>query len=267
MADYPMADVPYVRPKIVGVPYYNAEGLVGRRPYFSQPSFGRGRRPYGKGKYRKTGYYGRYNRQKVSMKRERKFRDVINVTINPVKQQGSVIGEALLTIDAGTSESQRLGRKIVLTKISLRFKVFLNPDFAYGNVVRIMIVVDKQCNGVMFTVPEVLDKGPDTEETYHSFMQLANKGRFKILMDKFIQMNYLTGVKTSGTAGTGHGVSRNFEYHKDCAIPILYDGVVGSITERCCNNIGVLIMAEREEATSPDSTCGVIMDARLRFVG
>ncbi len=196
-------------------------------------------------------------KRKVSVptKVEIKFHDVsiIDVVVTTAEVQGP-----LLTIAQGTTESQRIGRKITITSIHMyavcEIKETVDLRFT-AEIIRVIVFQDKQANGAL---PGILDLMETSNML--SFRNLSNSGRFIFHYDEFHNISCTAGA---GNAGSGINFSRNLapviEFHKDVRIPIEYDnsvttGVVSSIRS---NNIGLLLM-------SRDTLLGSF-DSRFRF--
>ena len=123
------------------------------------------------------------------------------------------------------------------------------PD---NDTARIILFWDKQCNGATAGVTDILESAQ-----YNSFNNLANKGRFKILMDKRYTLNYMTGIGTAGDQDYS-AVFKHGSYYKKCNIPVEYDSTTGAITEIKSNNIGVLLIPS-------NGTSGFNSKFRFRF--
>ncbi len=173
---------------------------------------------------------------------ELKFHD-LDIDDAVVVTGGTIAEDSCVTIAQGTTESTRIGRKCVIRNVGWRFAVEL-PGVSGGgtagsDVVRVMLYLDKQTNGATATVAGILESAD-----FQSFNQLANKGRFLILMDRNYDVN--------STAGAGDGTTNDFgpnvtsdTFFKKCNIPIEYDNSVttGAIGSVRTNNIGVLLIS------------------------
>lgn len=155
---------------------------------------------------------------------------------------------AILSIPQGTDVDERIGRKIALHSMFARFRINL-PDTTdattLSDVIRIMIVHDKQCNGALFTGTDLL-----TTDNYISFNNLYNKHRFKILMDQRYDLNYDAGGY-DGTqevlANSGQTVERYIRFKYPMVIE--YNDTVGSVSERVRNNLVVVCVTANGLAT------------------
>lgn len=170
-----------------------------------------------------------------------------------------VVCASLNLIPESKTEITRRGLKIICTHISFRYDIDLPQWLAVGvpgeaSPVRIILFLDKQCNGAAAAVTDVL-----LSAEYNSFINLYNQGRFDILMDKIHNINYGAG----GPDATcdckfiaGYGMSYHWE--QDVHLMLDFDGpddVIGEVTK---NNLGLLIITRT-------STPNVIGRIRLRF--
>ncbi len=228
----------------------------------------------GRGRYRKAGYYGRYRKRYSrggGVVVERKFFDD-TTTVSPIPTSGVMTGNNMIRIPSMTSgsvgESSRNGRKVVVTKVSMRVVVKWSHEntSATGldqyNKCRIMLGIDKQCNGVNPTSGDIFDSGSITLN--EAFNNLSNKGRFITLFDKFLLFNN----QYSDATGTNNKiVIKRFNYNKKCRIPILYDSTLGAVTERCCNNLFLYCISNISDVSTPDiNNITVDFYHRVRFM-
>ncbi len=167
---------------------------------------------------------------------ELKFHDLdVDVTI----ASAGTVTASLNIIAQGVTESERVGRKCLIRSIGWKFSLNL-PATATANstsdIVRVILFQDKQCNGATATVTGILETAD-----FQSFNNLANKGRFRTLMDRTYAISAQGGT---GASATEKVVEDSF--YKLCSIPIEYDNTFadGRITTIRTNNIGVLFIAQ-----------------------
>ncbi len=201
---------------------------------------------------RTGGYYGRY----TGRSGELKFHDVD-------LDDGSIAGAGTITatiniIPQGVTEVQRVGRKCTIKSVNWKYRCEI-PEVdavatpATGDTARIILFLDKQANGATAAVLDVLETA-----SFQSFRNLANSGRFNILMDKVVTLNY------SGMASDGAGVVsqakviREGSFYKSCNIPIEFSSTTGAIGEIRSNNLSVLLI-------SSDGVMVFTSKFRLRF--
>ncbi len=219
----------------------------------------RGRRAMARGRftgyYRKTGWYRAPNSGP-----ELKFFD--GTMTDVVVASGGVIPlNCMIIIDQGVSEQQRIGRKIVLRSIMMRYDISLPEQDAAatpppGDTLRILIVHDKQCNGTTATV--IGDGGPLFTNDINTFNNLNNKSRFRTLMDRTHNLNYVTLASDGAGLVSSAEVQEHHTWFKKINIPLEYSGATGALTEVRSNNLFCVIMGERSHA-------GFDARFRLRF--
>lgn len=205
-----------------------------------------------RGYQRTGGFYGRY-----SNGGETKFHD-IDVDVATVLTAGSVLNSGTINIiPQGVLENNRVGRKCTIKKIFWKYNVLLKNSAAEStttDTVRLILFVDKQCNGATATVADIL-----ASANYQSFRALENVGRFVILMDRTITIN---SEGLSGVTGSVQSSARvmNGKFAKSCNIPIEYDNSAstGVLTTIRTNNLSVL-------AISANALSALDSKFRLRF--
>ncbi len=211
-------------------------------------------RIYGRqrGRMRISGYYGRYNKGRTS---ELKFHDIATVDA-VIASAASILIDSANEIAQGTSESKRIGRKCTIRSIDWRYALRKNAaqTTVGDDVVRVILYLDKQCNGATAAVLDILET-----DDYQSHYNLANRSRFRFLMDKSFALNSTAGGG-DGTTDEAYSWTRVGRYHKRCAIPIEFTSTAGSIAEIRSNNIGILLV-------SRDGTSQLDGLMRLRFSG
>ncbi len=207
-----------------------------------------------KGKGKVVQYGGRY--AKPNGLGELKFHD-IDVD-DTVVAAGAVVQNAgsVNLIPQGVTEITRIGRKCTIVSINWRYEVTL-PTLASGgggtgDVLRVILYVDKQCNGATAANTDILESAD-----YQSFNNLANASRFVKLMDKTYPMNYQAGAG-DGTANDQSGYQIEGAFYKKCNIPLEFSAGTGALTEIRSNNIGVMVC-------SRDGAGGFASKLRLRF--
>lgn len=190
------------------------------------------------------GYYGKYPPQAS----ETKFKD-FDPAVTPVATTGDIVLNSICTIAQGTDETERIGRRAMITKVLWRYSVKLLTTATIADssdIVRVILYLDKQCNGAAAGVTDILDAAQ-----FDSFLKLENSGRFKILMDKFHTLTAQAGI--AGNIGEVIVFRQKF---CDLSIPIEYSSTTGAIGEIKSNNIGIL-------AISKSGHC--VFDSKLRI--
>ncbi len=230
----------------------DAQALAIYRPLPSYKRRKMGPRAFVPGRDRVGGFYGRY----AGRGGELKFHDV-DLDDAVVAATGTVTATVNI-IAQGTTESERIGRKCTLKSILWKYQVNIPEvdgagDPAAGDATRIIMFMDKQANGATAAVTDVLESAD-----FQSFRNLANSGRFQILLDKLVTLNYATAASLAGGTIDQSNVQRNGSFYKKCNIPIEFSGVTGAIGEIRSNNIGVLLISDA-------GLSGFASKIRLRF--
>lgn len=182
---------------------------------------------------------------------------------------GTVISNGLIAgLAQGTGEEDRIGRKIIVKSLYIRGHLKIDDHVAvtFGNsqMVRIMIIEDRQCNGANATQSELFEAIPGATHLMNSVNNLANKNRFKTHYDKVIPMNYTT-LAFGDTAGNiySQGYYRPFKFYKKMNLPIEFSGTgTSTIANIQSNNLFVWI-----QTTDADTTITFDSISRIRFVG
>ncbi len=216
-----------------------------------RPPTSRKKRRFTPGVDRVGGFYGRYSGRGGELK----FHDV---DLDDAVVAASAITATINIIPQGVTESQRVGRKCTIRRIQWRYEISLPEqdavaDPASGDTVRVILYKDKQANGATANATDILEAA-----VFQSFRNLANSGRFDILMDKLHNINY-RGLASDGAGVVSQAkVVQNYIFYKACSIPIEFDATTGALTEVRSNNIGVLLM-------SGQGVAGFESGFRLRF--
>jgi len=121
---------------------------------------------------------------------EKKFVDTeINTDIDTT---GTVTPINLVA--TGTDFFNRIGRKILIKSFQVR--AFLGiENVNQGSGVRYMLVYDKQTNGALPAVGDILGI-PTTSNPFTAMLNLNNRDRFVILWDKIYRMDLGSGIIT-----------------------------------------------------------------------
>lgn len=197
---------------------------------------------------RVSGNYGRYS----PMGTELKFLDT-SFNQTTVAATGNIVLTSVNLVPQGVTESTRIGRKCTLRAISFRYVVQLKPTTNTNNTddgLRVIVYWDKQCNGTAAAVTDILRTAD-----YLSYNNLANKERFRILKDQFVDLHSTAGGGSTASFGE---IGFTKQMHLKCNIPIEFSGVTGAITEIRSNNIGVLLISD-----SADVSCEGLV--RIRY--
>ncbi len=184
---------------------------------------------------RTSGFYGRYPPGGTELK----FHDLD--LDDALIASGGTITNSLNLIAQGTTESTRIGRKCNVRSIAWRFALELpegTDDTKTSDVARVMLYLDKQANGATAAVTDILESAD-----YQSFNNLANKSRFRTLMDRTYVLNSSAGGTSAASTDQWGAVTIDDTWFHKCNVPIEFDSTAGAITEIRSNNFGVLLIS------------------------
>lgn len=97
-------------------------------------------------------------------------------------QTTATTASTLMTMAQGTAATERVGRRIVMKSLWVRWVLSMAATSAGNSGVRILIVYDKQTNGAAAATTDVVDT-----DVIQSFKNLGNERRFITLMDEHIE--------------------------------------------------------------------------------
>lgn len=190
-----------------------------------------------KGYLRKAGNYKRYEKNG-----EMKWHDGSETITGGISATGHItMSGTWIPIAQGTTESERIGRKICVKKIMFSIRMWI-PSFAAmtntSDEIRIVLYQDKQCNGATILTNDLLT-ATDTQ----AWRKLVNSGRFKFLYDKTVLLETVAAIAipSSDVIKTGI-VAKMVKGYFDVNIPIEYSSTTGAITEIRSNNIGMMMI-------------------------
>ncbi len=189
-----------------------------------------------RGFQRTGGFFGRFSGPGAELK----FFD-LDIDDATVAANGTIAADSVNKIPQGVTEVTRVGRKCTIRSIGWRFNLATveadgSTDPLNSDTVRVILYLDKQANGATAAVTDILES-----DDYQSFNNLANKSRFRTLMDR----TYTLNVKAGGGNGTNSDWAAtriDDDFFKKVNIPIEFDATTGAITEIKSNNIGVLLL-------------------------
>lgn len=195
---------------------------------------------------RRAGFYGRYNQPGGD--NEIKFFDTV---MTPTISTTAAIptGGQVALISQGTSQSQRIGRMCKIKSVQFHGTVDLNGGTTpSGDVVQMILVLDKQANGAAAAVTDVFT----STDIGAALVNMANSSRFVILLRKKM------ALQPFGVSTTGNAMKAITFYHR-CNIPMEYSSTTGAITEIKSNNLFWIL------GSTYTSTCTLEGQTRVRF--
>ncbi len=210
----------------------------------------------GRGYLRTAGYYGRF----AGAGGEAKFLDTdLDAVFDIVT--ATMESANLNIIPQGNTESERIGRKVVLTRVDIKGVLTL-PTTATAtktsDIVRLLLVCDKQTNGGTFTGTNLWET-----DSFSSFNNLANSTRFKILKSKIFIFNASAGSGRGSTDTLSYGdVVKPFKFNVKLNLPIEFDNSAtsGVVTTQRSNSLWLVSQSVDANVTMTLAT------SRVRFI-
>ncbi len=157
-------------------------------------------------------------------------------------------------------ESDRDGRKCIIKSLHIRGRLALDAaagaTVASGRLVRILVVHDKQTNGLQLNSEDVLLGGADPV-TSHRNLQFTN--RFRVLKDQIFHLN-TQAAAGNGTANDSAAFLQYFNWNFKLNIPTIYSATTAVIASITDNSLHVIALADAAGVT-------MLYESRVRFVG
>ncbi len=148
----------------------------------------------------------------------------------------------------GDLKTQRGGNKVRFKSIHRKGFFSLHAS-ATTSMVRLMIVLDKQCNGAVFSIADLLEDST-VGDSIVSPRDVDNMNRFVVLSDKTYKL-----------ADGGGNQLIQFNIYKRINLPIRYDGT-GATVANMTSNALYLVSFSNEATNTP-----IITDfCRIRFI-
>ncbi len=219
-----------------------------------------------------TGYGRSWKKPRTKYNRRRAYGSLLESKfLDSAKDQTAIsatgnITTSLNLIAQGSTESTRVGRKVVITKIQAMFTVLLpaetdSADVGNGDIVRIIVYQDKQTNGANAAVVDILETA-----VFDSWRNLTNANRFRIFSDKMYAINRRVSSRDGALATDPITNTSPIVLLKtdkvvcNCSIPVEFSSTTGAITEMTTNNLSFLYI-------SRSAVASVNANVRIRFTG
>lgn len=178
---------------------------------------------------------------------------------------------SLNTIAQGDEASQRNGNKIQVKRLTVRGKVIVDSNSSAANEVfttatlfRVVVYVDTQPNGQGVTYSQLFENSPANQGQIYAYNKLSSTGRFKILMDKFINVPPTTAVwNPIQEEMYSYGNTKFFKMSVPLDLAIRYSDATNNLSAVQKNNIGIFFLADVANADVDQMRCEY--RSRLRY--
>ena len=232
--------------------------MLGKKRTYSNPGKWPPRKKLARASSSMSEFGAGYNPKAVSFRRrppngEIKYHDngapyttLANVSTTTTPPHSQISSFCL--IPQGDLSHQRNGNKIMITKLTFRFGCMIdtNSNATFNSVVqtsstwRVILYIDTQTNGAAADIDDLFDTSIANEHAFDVFNNLDNKGRFKTLMDKYINLDS-TAITWDGSKYLQPGVMKEFKKSIPLNLPVTFSGTDGTLGTIRTNNIGCFI--------------------------
>jgi len=151
-----------------------------------------------------------------------------------------VVDPFLLGMQQGTGNSGRVGRLVRVTCLEIigNASIAVTDNSAQTwDALRIMVVHDKQCNGALFGITDLMVSGDEK-----NFTNPNNELRFDILKEQIFSVNASSSVNTSGNPAlalqTGEA-GQWFRYKIPLDLVVEYSASTGAVADLRSSNLAV----------------------------
>lgn len=197
---------------------------------------------------RTGGFYGLWNGRRAD-----ELKTIDSTATTDITTTGLV--NTINGVAAGTDYNNRIGRKIMMRSLLLR--VTLQPintiNAPVGEAVRVIVFYDTQTNGVLPTIAQLLQNGQ-----FDDPLNLDNRDRFRIIMDKLIPMNPVT--YNAGTLTGGAPVVKTMTKYRKFRLEGIFSGTGSTVGSIATGGIFIAYISKNGTLTN------ITWDSRVRFV-
>ena len=167
------------------------------------------------------------------MERNQEMKLIQNITTDqiPIGGAGQVLGFGPYAVQ-GDAVNQRLGNRMTVKSLALRFNVKLTAIEALGCSVRFIVAYDRQARGANPNVTNMLSND-DVLSNYQTIG--ADRGRFQFLADRTINF----GIDDTNWSDS-YFIKKDFN--------VIYDGDAGTVADVERGNFILLSLAEGNQA-------------------
>lgn len=261
----------------------NARGYGGRTTGGSKRPRGAGYDRWNVGKLRLStrGYrpIGRYGRGSCTGgPAYKKFHDlVIGPTLVPLFNSGTAnMSDSLNLVAEGPAFNERIGRLLCLRKVQMSYDIRFDgtdeqliigtpPQDPAQWVIRVALVLDRQCNGSAATMEEIWDMSSGSAAGPMAFRNVDNTGRFNVLYNRVHNIEQVVQATDDGTNTNflHYSGSNQFYMQKTIEIPIHFKGSTAVLTNIQDNNL--LLYVGLANSGIGNAQCRFKSVVRLRF--
>lgn len=157
-------------------------------------------------------------------------------------------------VTTGNDYNTRVGRKIRMRTLLFKLSPYIGASVGIGDVIRVMIVYDNQTNGAAPTVASILQQAQ-----WDSPINLDNRDRYKVIMDKFLPVDACAFA--AGAITTGSFTPPVIQEFRNLNMDVQFNATGGALVTAI--STGSVYLLAISQNTS--SAIGYYYNSRIRF--
>lgn len=164
--------------------------------------------------------------------------------------------QLLTGIAQGVDVNQRVGRRVVLKSLDVRYRVQVSTLPANtGNInrIRTLIIYDKQTNGSIPALVDIL-----SQTNFNAHMNLSNSDRFVVIADEYSEQRQYDNFQAPGASVISGHFFRKFN------LETMFTGTGGQIVNITGGSL--YFLCSSDAVTSALTDFGILADCRVRYV-
>lgn len=149
----------------------------------------------------------------------------------------------------GSGDGAREGTKIVINRIAGKGLAYVNSSVTTNSAtgIRLMLVLDRQPNGAIFSIADLLDNAGNNQNNVYSLQRFNFRNRFRVLMDKTRCIKPSANTRQAVALGTYEAGDWCFQFAKRFkkGITVEYNtGTAGTVADIAKNSLYLLAIAD-----------------------
>lgn len=154
----------------------------------------------------------------------------------------------------GTSGITRIGRQITVKSVA--YNMYLKPAATTtSGILRFMLIWDHQANGAAPTLADILETGGTAASAITSPLNMSNRERFKVLVDKRIPIGQTVATQAFGP------VPVHAEKFRKCNQIVTYNGGnAGTVADIATDSLYAVLFT-----TAGTANVSLVGNVRIRF--
>lgn len=152
---------------------------------------------------------------------------------------GDTTGQIALMngVTQGDDFTNREGRKFTVKAIQVQGKVAAGPTTTLPTRTKVLVILDRQANGALPTMTDIFQSSSS-----NSFMNLNNRGRFKVLASKVFVTGGFDTTATQTYAGSPQ--VHDCSFYIKCDIDTINMGTTNGIASISTNSILFVVIGD-----------------------